>query len=322
MGNGSKRDIIMKSRKIVSFDWAIKNILRNKANFNILEGFIYALLKEKISISELIESESNQNNTEMKFNRVDLLAVNEKGEHIIIEVQYAPEQSYFKRLLYGTSKDIVDNLKIGEDYSNVKKVYSVSLIYFDVEVHTKGKAPVDYVYHGRVDFTGLHNGKRVKIDTNYLIGYEESGKEDINIFPEYFIIPVTLFNDEVKDDLDQWIYAFKNNEVKDSFSAPGIKEMGEKLEFISMSPKEQRIYNRYLEDLASERGVFKFYERKEREAKAEGRIEGKIEGKLEGKLEGKIEGKLETAVELKKLGVSVSVIIEATGLTKDEIGEL
>ncbi len=299
----------MESRKIVSFDWAIKNILRDKANFNILEGFLYALLKEKISITEIIESESNQSNTEMKYNRVDLLAVNEKGEHIIIEVQYAPEQSYFKRLLYGKSKDIVDNIKTGEDYSNVKKVYSVSLIYFDMEANEKGKH-IDYVYHGRVDFTGLHNGKQVKIDNNYLIGYEESSKEDINIFPEYFIIPVTLFNNNIKDDLDQWIYAFKNNEIKDSFSAPGIKEMGEKLEFISMSPKEQRIYNRYLEDLASERGVFKFYEGKA------------IQAKEEGKIEGKREGKIESAVKLKKLGVSTGVIIEATGLTEGEIGKL
>ncbi|MCK5685510.1 Rpn family recombination-promoting nuclease/putative transposase, partial [bacterium] len=253
-------------RKLVSFDWAIKTILRDKANYDVLEGFLYALLKEKISITEIIESESNRINIEMKYNRVDLLATDEKGEHIIIEVQYAPERSYFKRLLYGTSKDIIDNIKTGEDYSHVKKVYSVSLIYFDVEAHKKGEAPVDYVYHGRVDFTGLHNGKRIAIDTNYLIGYEESEKDDINIFPEYFIIPITLFDDNVKDDLDEWIYAFKNSEVKETFSAPGIKEMGEKLGFVSMSPKEQRIYNRYLEDLASERGVIGFYEDKRRRA--------------------------------------------------------
>ena len=50
----------MASRKIVSFDWAIKNILRDKANYDVLEGFLYALLKEKIVITELVESESNQ----------------------------------------------------------------------------------------------------------------------------------------------------------------------------------------------------------------------------------------------------------------------
>jgi hypothetical protein len=45
----------MASREIVSFDWAIKNILRDKANFDVLEGFLFALLKEKITITQIIE---------------------------------------------------------------------------------------------------------------------------------------------------------------------------------------------------------------------------------------------------------------------------
>ena len=170
------------------------------------------------------------------------------------------------------------------------------------------------VSHGRTSFTGLHNGKRVAIDTNYLIGYEELRKDDINIFPEYFIIPVTLFNDEVKDDLDQWIYAFKNNEVKESFSAPGIKEMGDKLEYLSMSPEKQRRYNRYLEDLATERGILEFSAGQAKRVEAEARAKGLAEGKARGKIE--------MAAGFKKLGVSVSVIVEATGLTESEIEKL
>ena len=245
----------MASREIVSFDWAIKNILRDKANYDVLEGFLHALLKEKITITDLIESESNQDNREMKFNRVDVLAINSKDEHIIIEVQYSPEQSYFKRLLYGTSKDIVDNIKIGEDYSSVKKVYSVSLIYFDVEASSEKNDDRDYVYHGKVDFTGLHNGEKVNINPTYLVGYDTTKKDDINIFPEYFIIPLELFNDAINDDLDEWIYAFKNHEVKEEFKSVGIKELGEKLDFVSMNPKQQKQYKKYLEDLASDRGA-------------------------------------------------------------------
>ncbi len=108
----------MASRKIVSFDWAIKNILRDKANYDVLEGFLLALLNDTITIIDLLESESNQDNRNMKYNRVDVLAKNSAGEDIIIEVQYAPEQCYFKRLLYGTSKDIIDNMKTGESFCN------------------------------------------------------------------------------------------------------------------------------------------------------------------------------------------------------------
>ncbi|MCP4355614.1 MAG: Rpn family recombination-promoting nuclease/putative transposase [Proteobacteria bacterium] len=287
------------AREIVSFDWAIKNILRDKANFDVLEGFLLALLDEKIKITEIAESESNQDSREMKFNRVDVLAINSKGEHIIIEVQYSPEQSYFKRLLYGTSKDIIDNMKSGHDCSLVKKVYSVSLIYFDVEAHEDDKNHSDYVFRGRVEFKGFHSGNPVKINPTFLVGYDEARKDDINIFPEYFIIPVGIFNGEVKDNLDEWIYAFKNSEIKEEFKAPGIKEMGEKLNFISMTPEKQKAYRRYQEDLASVRGTFEFNALKAEKKKA-----------------------LEIASEMKHDGLSANMIMKYTGLSEKEIEKL
>jgi hypothetical protein len=59
--------------KLVRFDWAIKYLLRHKANFDILEGFLSELLKTPIQIERIIESESNKNHAEDKSNRVDLL---------------------------------------------------------------------------------------------------------------------------------------------------------------------------------------------------------------------------------------------------------
>lgn len=49
----------MKDRYI-HFDWAIKRLLRQKANFAVLEGFLTVLLDEKITIMEILESEGNQ----------------------------------------------------------------------------------------------------------------------------------------------------------------------------------------------------------------------------------------------------------------------
>ena len=95
-----------------------------------------------------------------------------------------------------------------------------------------------------------------------MIGYDSLTNEDENIFPKYFIIPVSVFNDTINDELDQWIYAFKNNEVKSSFSAPGIQEMGAKMDYISMPPEKQREYNKYLGNLASDRDVLRLYQNK------------------------------------------------------------
>ena len=88
----------------IRFDWAMKRLLRNKANFSVLEGLLTTLLGENITIRDLLESESNQEEEFDKYNRVDMLAVNSRGELILIEVQNNNEYAYFQRMLFGTSK--------------------------------------------------------------------------------------------------------------------------------------------------------------------------------------------------------------------------
>ena len=84
------------AKKHIRFDWAAKKILRDKKNFGILEGFLSELLKEEIQIEGLLESESNQEEEDDKFNRVDLFAENSKGEHIInVDVSHLENGVYF-----------------------------------------------------------------------------------------------------------------------------------------------------------------------------------------------------------------------------------
>ena len=59
-------------RKLVSFDWAVKKLLRSKANFEVLEGFLSELLFDDIKILEVLESESNKESDDDKYNRVDI----------------------------------------------------------------------------------------------------------------------------------------------------------------------------------------------------------------------------------------------------------
>ena len=44
--------------RYIRFDWAIKRLLRQKANFDVLEGFLTVFLNEKVKIIEILESES------------------------------------------------------------------------------------------------------------------------------------------------------------------------------------------------------------------------------------------------------------------------
>lgn len=52
------------SKKLIRFDWAFKKLLRNKANFVILEGFLSELLFDDIRIEKILESEGNQETDE------------------------------------------------------------------------------------------------------------------------------------------------------------------------------------------------------------------------------------------------------------------
>lgn len=85
--------------RYIRFDWAVKRLLRNKANFGVLEGFLTVLLGEPIRIVEILESEGNQLNETDKFNRVDIKARNSKDEIIIVEVQNTREIYYLERIL-------------------------------------------------------------------------------------------------------------------------------------------------------------------------------------------------------------------------------
>ena len=118
--------------QIIRFDWAMKRLLRNKANFSVLEGLLTTLLGEKIIIQRLLESESNQEDEYDKYNRVDMLAENSKGELVLIEVQNNNEYAYFQRMLFGTSKLVTEYINRGESYDKVRKVYSVNIVYFSL----------------------------------------------------------------------------------------------------------------------------------------------------------------------------------------------
>jgi predicted transposase/invertase (TIGR01784 family) len=137
-------------KKLIRFDWAIKRLLRNKANFVVLEGFLSELLFDTIKIKQILESESNQYSEEDKFNRVDILTQNSKNELIIIEIQSTYEIDYFHRMAYGVSKSIAENLQLGQKYVEIKKVISVNIVYFDL-----GQGQ-DYIYRGKTEFEGLH----------------------------------------------------------------------------------------------------------------------------------------------------------------------
>lgn len=297
--------------KYIRFDWAIKRLLRQKANFGVLEGFLSVLLDEKVTIIELLESESNQQRADDKFNRVDIKAKNSKGEIIIVEVQNTREIYYLERILYGVAKAITEHIYMGESYYEVKKIYSISILYFDI-----GKGN-DYLYHGQNIFTGVHTGDCLEVTTKERDTIVH--KLPAEIFPEYFLIRVNEFNQVAVTPLEEWIDYLKTGCIRSDTTVPGLGEALEKLRYYNMSPEEQRAYDEHLSAIMIQNDVLS-------SAKLEGRMEGLMEGRVEGRVEGRAEGEIlkqkEIAANMKKLNLDIQLISQATGLTAEEIEQL
>jgi len=278
-------------KNLIRFDWAVKRLLRNKSNFGILEGFLSELIGEDINIENILESESNQETKYEKFNKVDLLVKNSKGELIIIEVQNTYEHDYLLRILFGTSKLLVENMNVGMEYSEIKKIISVNIVYFDL-----GQGD-DYVYHGTTNFVGIHKHDTLKLSTSQQTLYNTDNVA--KLYPEYYVIKVNQFDEIATNTLDQWIYFLKNDEIKEEFDAKGLKQAKKELDILKLSDAERKEYEHFVEHERYERSLI-----------------------VSNYRVGKFDSSIEIAKNMLKKGYSVSEISELTQIPIDQIQAL
>ena len=292
-----------KKRKLITFDWAIKRLLRSKANFGILEGFLSELLKEDITILDVLESEGNKDYKIDKFNRVDLKVRNNKQEIIIIEIQYDREYDYLQRIFYGVSKTAIEHMEDSKPYAGITKVISINILYFDLGSGS------DYIYKGTTRFIGLHNHDLLELNEKQKQLFKKDSVE--SLYPEYYLIKINRFNDIAKDTLDEWIYFLKNEEIKESFTAKGLKEAEEKLSIMKLPEDEQKAYEHYKDDLHYQASMFE-----------SSFGDGYSEGKAEGIVEGINQTTKNIALNLAKEGATIEIIAKVTGLSEADIKQL
>lgn len=139
-------------------------------------------------------------------------------------------------------KQYLKIINLGNKYSNIKKVISINIVYFDL-----GQGQ-DYIGKGKTDFKGIHQNDILGLSDKQKTTFVKNEVSDV--FPEYYLLKVNQFNDNAKDTLDEWIYFLKNSEVKDEFKAKALKEAGEVLDFMRLNKEEQYSYNRYMDSLS------------------------------------------------------------------------
>ncbi|MCL2074508.1 MAG: Rpn family recombination-promoting nuclease/putative transposase [Marinilabiliaceae bacterium] len=304
-------------RTIISFDYAIKNVLRDKANFDILSGFLTELLEKNVTVQEVLESEINPTipatidkktgktgkvrnvrNTG-KVSRIDLKAKIDDGELAVFEIQYLDKVDFMGKILFNACKAVVEQIKIGKKY-DIKKVYSINISYYGLN------AEDEYVFTANLkEFKGIHYDEVIPFSQNL----DPRGAPK-HIHPEYFLIlPYNFENEEErqmknknrkrdfvpkkpsKSKFDEWVYVLKNSVVKSEFTAAGIQAAGEKLDMLNMTPQQKAEYEAELIALADRKSEMQTAELKgEKRGEKRGEKKGEAKGLKKGLKKGETIG--------------------------------
>ena len=279
-------------------DLIFRNIFGKEGNESILEDFLESILGEKVKVKKIHKNEElDVENIREKRAIIDVKAELEDEKIVDIEMQNDKYSYYDKRVLYYLSKLITSQIKSGEEYTEIKEVLVINILNYKIP---KVKEYITKCYINN------KNNYFVKGATVYFIQLprfeEERNVEDLN----------SKYEDIIKSKLDEWCI-FLSNKNK------GVRDMAAKKNF----NLEEAI--RQYEELSSIPEVVETSFRRqmaEMDIKANEKYakeKGIEEGKAEGRIEGMTLKEREIAKNLLKQKVNMQIIMNATGLTKEEI---
>ena len=286
-------------------DLFARYLLGKNGNEDLLTDLVNSTLREfnfeEVKDLEIIDPFNLSENIELKESIIDIKAKTKNNETVIIEFQLCGNMDFLKRIFYYISKNVVNEIKEGENYNNVQKIISINLLDFNLKFGDKGKA---------------HRCFKL-IDT-----------KDLNIsldLIQIHILEVKRFIEIIKNSTKEEL---KNNRLLSwmkFFTSDNLELIEEELkEENQIMSKVIEEYKRFTSDdkmmrAYAAREAFlvgqKMMLRRERE-------DGFDEGKLEGLKEGRIAEQISMAKSMKTKNLDINLISEITGLTIDEIEKL
>lgn len=289
-------------KPLISFDFAIKYLLKNKGDYDIIEGFISALFASQgyppIKINALLDSESNKEELDLKRSIADLIVEDAEGNKYIVEIERAYTPNFMHKACFNSSRLVVDGIYGNQDYTTIKKIFHISLLYFSTKEMLKP------IYHGK---TIVH-----EVDTKHPVDVKIANEGLVifntpNVFPEYFFISVPMFDDVINSEIDEWLYVMKHSEIKQGFKSPYMAKVTERLAVIKMSAAERNEYIYYQKQSVHSQDILNA---------------AKVEGRAEGRAEGENKKAIEIARAMLAKKKDIEEIMEFTGLSKIEIEKL
>jgi len=230
---------------------------------------------------------------EFKRTIADVKCKDAKGRIFIVEMQMNWTDSFRNRLLFGTSQALVKQLNSGEDYHLLQPVYGLGLV---AEIYEK-TSPEWYHHYQLV--------KKGDLDSDVIEHLQL-------IFIELPKFPIHS-PDEKKLRL-LWLRFLREIDEKtksvsrELLEVPEIAQAIQLAEEAAYTPGELSVYEGYWDQI-----------RREKTLMIDKYAEGRAEGRVEGRAEGRIEEKREMAKKQLRRGVSTDIVIEDTGLTREEV---
>ena len=236
-------------------------------------------------------------NIELKESIIDIKAKTKNNETVIIEFQLCGNMDFLKRIFYYISKNVVNEVKEGENYNNVQKIISINLLDFNLKFGDKGKA---------------HRCFKL-IDT-----------KDLNIsldLIQIHILEVKRFIEIIKNSTKEEL---KNNRLLSwmkFFTSDNLELIEEELK------EENQIMSKVIEEyrkFTSDDKMMRAYAAREAFLVGQKMMlrREREDGFDEGKFEGIKEGQISMAKSMKTKNMDINLISEITGLTIDEVEKL
>ena len=264
--------------------------LFSRGKEKITKDLLEKILKIKIHKLELDKSKDllNENKND-KNGRLDLRAVINDNIECDIEVQLTTHDKMLPRFLLYWAKMYSANLKVGDEYSKLRRTISIIIV--------DGELP---------EFKGIK-----KAQTNWQIREEEYKSIILTSYFEICIIELPKAIREYKTNKEngalQWMMFLENPEdvevTKIMEENENIKEAKEELDRISQDDILRRMaFKAELERMDHAQLMY--------------------EAKRDGKKEGAREKQIEIAKNMLKENMDIEIIIKITRLTKEEIEKL
>ena len=290
-------------------DYIFKKIFAKEENNSKLKDFLEAILNIEIKKVIVKNPEIPKNMLDEKLAILDIRAEINEDTIIDIEMQVANQYNISERSTIYTAKMITSDVKVSEEYRNMKKTISINIL--------------DFNYFKTNTYHNVAHMKFEKIKKEEYVdmGYEEE-QETVTEKVEMHFIELPKFvqkNSGTKSKLEQWLWVMVGEEDKMEKAGKENKEVEktiDELNTMNLSEEERIMYEE------REKAIINYnfgMASAERHGKEEGLKEGLKEGKREGKREGEEKKKIEIIENMLKLKIDDEIIKKSVNISDEEL---